>query len=284
MHRIAFPVAVSAIALGLCSAVLRAQSTAPLAFEVASIRENTSVSDAGGISGPTPGRFTVTNSPLRFVIMYAFGLLDHELIDAPEWTVTTRYDITATYPDGTTPTEANVRAMLQRLLADRFNLRARRERRDMPAYDLVLARANGQLGPQLARSNVDCDKWIAEKRPQFGAGGPSPVTPAGTRPACLLVATRTYLSGGTRTIAQLTPVLQSMVRRPVIDKTGLTGTFDIDLRWSPAGDARAVESVAADEAASIFTALQEQLGLKLETSRAPFDVVIIESLQRPSAD
>ena len=252
-------------------------------FEVASVRENTSGSDRSSNSGPAPGRFTITNMPLRFIILEAFGLRHHQLIGAPGWTETTAYDIAATYPAGITPTDQSVRVMLQNLLAERFELRTHRDTRELAAYSLVLARPDGVLGSQLTRSEVDCDQWLAEKRPQLNAGGPSRVAPGGARPACMMVATRTFLSGGTRTIAQLGNTLQSMVQRPIIDRTGLTGAFDVDLRWGTAGNVTTSREPVLDDA-SIFTALQEQLGLKLESVRAPFDIVVIDSVRRPTAD
>jgi uncharacterized protein (TIGR03435 family) len=263
-------------------AVVSAQTPAP-AFEVASVKPNTAVNAGGSISGPTPGRHTITNVPLRFIILDAYQLRDHQLIDAPDWTFSSAYDISAKLPEGSSPTPEEIRVMMQTLLADRFGLKIRRERRELPSYDLVLARTDKVLGLQLTRSDIDCEKWLADKKPQIGAGGPSPVMPTGLRPACMMLATRTYISGGTRTIAQLAVTLQSMARRPVIDRTGLTGTFNIDLRWDGAETGAKPETVSAD-AASIFTAVQEQLGLKLEPSRSPFDVVVIESVERPRPD
>jgi uncharacterized protein (TIGR03435 family) len=91
------------------------------AFEGASVRQNTSASSASR-TGPEPGRFTIVNVPLRFIILNAYGLRDHALIDSPDWTNTIAYDISATYPGGITPAEAETRLMLQQLLEDRFQL------------------------------------------------------------------------------------------------------------------------------------------------------------------
>jgi uncharacterized protein (TIGR03435 family) len=276
------------VALGLAASAVSAHaqdaSSRALSFDVASVKENTSGDARGGmISGPTPGRFTITNVPLRFILLDAFALRDHQLVGDPDWGRAVAYDIAATYPEGLTPTEQNVRVMLQRLLADRFGLRVHRERREVPAYDLVLARGDGTPGPQLVRSNVDCKQWLQEKRPQIGAGGPSPVAPGGKRPACMMMATRTFLSAGTQTIAQLGSVLQSMVRRPIVDRTGLAGKFDMDLKWA-ADVAGGASPDASSNDASIFTAVQEQLGLKLEPSRTPADVVVVDALQRATPD
>jgi uncharacterized protein (TIGR03435 family) len=280
------------VTLWIASAVIHAsgQSQAIEAprFEVASIRENKSASQISRISGvdlpATPGRFTVTNVPLRFIIFHAYELRAHELIGLPEWTESTPFDVTATYSPQSAPTDQDVRLMLRTLLADRFGLVMHTETRELPTYSLVLARKDGKLGPQLTRSDVDCDKWIAEKRPQSRAGGPSPVSPDGFRPACMLLATRQFLTGGTRTIEQLAGPLQAFVGRPVVDRTGLTGTFDIDLRWATSGDLAVTANAPPSDGPSIFTALQEQLGLKLEPGRAPARVFVIDKVERPAQD
>ena len=231
------------------------------------------------------GRFTVVNTPLWFLILEAYGLKGHELIDAPDWTGTTMYDIVATYPPGTTPSEAERWLMLQQLLAERFQLRIRRERRDTDVYRLVLARGDGRLGPQLVRSDVDCERWIAEKRPQAGAGGSSPV-PGGRRPACMMSVSRQgFLTGGTRTILEISLALQTLAGRPVLDATGLKGTFDVDLVWAAAStDLARSPDLGSPSGGSFFTAVQEQLGLKLEAGRSRIDVVIVERVERPTPD
>jgi uncharacterized protein (TIGR03435 family) len=275
---------VSAVAsLGIAHAHGQSPLASPM-FEVATVRQNTGLSDASRISGPTPGRFTITNVPLVFILHHAYQALAHQLVGAPDWVGTTAYDITATYPPGTTPTDAETRVMLQQLLGERFRLKVRREQRELPVYRLVMARSDKRLGPQLVRSEVDCEQWLAEKRPQVGAGGPSPV-PGGRRPACTMTASRKgFLTGGTRTIAQLMSMLQPLVGRPLVDATGLSGTFDIDLVWTESTDPARPQGANADAGVSLFTALQEQLGLRLESGRSAFDVVAIEHIERPTPD
>jgi uncharacterized protein (TIGR03435 family) len=265
--------------------VTEAQS--PLSFDVASVKEHTSVSDSAafGIMPATPGRMRITNTPLRFILHYAFQIRDHQLIGAPDWIESVAFDITATYPAEPTRTEEDRRAMLRTLLADRFGLKTHRETREMPIYALVMARKDGALGPQLVRSTIDCEKLIAEKRPQLGAGSPSPVTPGGKRPVCRMVATRRFISAGTQTMEQLTGPLQAFTGRPVIDRTGLTGAFDFDVQWTSGPVAPAPGAAPPpDDGPSIFAALQEQLGLRLESGRAPFDVVVVDAVQRPTPD
>lgn len=269
----------------MVACALGAIAQSPLAFDVASVKENTSVSDTGGIAPATPGRVRITNMPLRLVLLDAFRLMDHQLIGAPEWTESARFDINATYQADAARTEDDARAMLRTLLADRFGLKTHREMRELPIYSLVMARKDGALGPRLVRSTIDCNQWIAEKRPQMGAGSASPVAPGGKRPVCLILTTRRFITAGTRTMQDVLGPLQSMTGRPVIDRTGLTGAFDFDLQWTSGPVAPAAGPTApADDGPSIFVALQEQLGLRLEPGRAPFDVVVVDSVQRPTPD
>jgi uncharacterized protein (TIGR03435 family) len=265
-------------------AVAAAQSTQP-AFDVASVKENTSVSDGSSISGPLPGRFRITNTPLRFILLHAFQVLDHQLIGAPGWTESARFDITGTYPGGATPSDPDTRAMLRTLLADRFALVTHRETRELPMYALVLARKDGALGPQLVRSSIDCERWLKEKRPQIGEGSPSPVAPGGKRPVCLMLTTRRLITAGTRSMPQLAASLQALTGRSVVDRTGLTGTFDFDLQWTSGTVGTPVgTNPQPDDGPSIFAALQEQLGLRLEPGRATFDVVVVDAVGRPTPD
>jgi uncharacterized protein (TIGR03435 family) len=167
--------------------------------------------------------------------------------------------------------------MVQSLLAQRFGLHAHRETRELPAYALVLARKDGRLGSRLSPSNVDCAKWTGPKR---DAGGPSPVSPTGKRPACMMLANRRFMTGGSQTLDEIAGTLQPMVSRPVVNKTGLTGTYDIDLEWTP------LESNPDPDRdqPSIFAAVTEQLGLKLVLEKDPYQVLVIDSIGRPTAN
>lgn len=257
------------------------------AFEVASVRQNTSASPASSIS-TTPGRLVVTNTPLGFIILHAFQVRAHELVGVPEWAWSDAYDITGTYPDGKTPTDAESGMMLRRLLEERFQLSVRREKREMPAYRLVVARADGRLGPQLVRSDVDCEKWIAEGRPPAAARQGGLAATGGQRAMCMLSANRRgVLTGGAQTIPQLGAALQSLLGRPVIDGTGLQGRFDMDLKWTPNAEISAPPpgvAVLSSDGPSLVTAVQEQLGLRLESTEAPFDVIVVNRLERPTPD
>jgi len=247
-------------------------------FDVASVKINEGQIGPSNISAATPGRFIASNTPVRFVVLYAWRLLDHGLVGMPAWTSDTSVDIAAQYPSGAT--EDQIRAMVQDLLQDRFGLEIHRDKRVIPSYDLSLVAKDGHLGPAMKPSTVDCQQWIAEKRPQRDAGAPSAASPTGKRPACMMSAGRRWMAGGSATMPQFTAALQSMVARPVVDKTGLRGEFDIDLTWALMDDTNTTQP----DAPSIFTAIREQLGLKLETHQEPFDVIVIDRIALPTAN
>jgi uncharacterized protein (TIGR03435 family) len=238
-------------------------------FEVVSIKENKSIRDDGTIL--TAGRLTVRNLPLRSLLRYAYRVRDYQLIDLPNWGGSVPFDIEANYPGGSTPPNAQVRAMLRRLLAERFGLVAHEEIRQRPTYGLVRAKQTGELGPDLKKSDVDC----SGKTPQIG-------TPA-SGPVCTMLVTRAFLRGGTRTMEQLATTLQTYVQAPVLDRTQLSGAFDFTLRWSTTGELLAAAELATfDDVAKLFTALEDQLGLKLEATRGPVSVVVIDAVHRPT--
>jgi uncharacterized protein (TIGR03435 family) len=257
----------------------------PQQFEVSSVKQNISESDDSKISSTIPDRFVATNTPLIFLVLYAYDLPAYRLIGVPEWVHDRAFDVVGTYP-AQRPTDPDIRRMLQKLLADRFGLKVHTEQRDIPAYDLVVARKDGRLGPQLLKSDVDCAAWMAQKpRPsRIDAGGPSPVSPSGKRPECTITASRRYLTGGAVTIQDLAGPLGVMVSKPIVDKTGLTGAYDIDLQWDPTGLAVEPAKLESSEAPSIFTAVEEQLGLKLVPHKEKFDVVVVDTIKLADAN
>jgi uncharacterized protein (TIGR03435 family) len=266
----------------MATATLAAQTPPLPPFDALSVKRNTSVGEAGTIAPPVPGQLRIVNYPLHFLLHYALDVREHELIGSPDWARDEAFDMTARYPADATPTPDH-RRMVEKALIERFGLRTNRERREMPVYRLVLARPDKRLGPRLTPSSVDCQQWLAEKKPQLGAGSPSPVAPGGRRPACMLMAQRRFITAGTQPIPRLTRAMESMVGRFVIDDTGLAGNYDIDLAFAPTLEAGGNPAVA-DGAPSIFTAIQEQLGLKLEADRRPMDVVVIDTITRPTPD
>jgi len=245
-------------------------------FEAASVKESQSL-EQDGLFRQGPGRFTVTNLSLRWIIRYAYRLRDYQVVQAPSWT-DTRYGINATFAD---PADyADIRVMLQQLLTERFALRAHRETRSARLYVLTKARADDTLGPQISRSAIDCQKVAAERAAQ----GTQPPKTSGA-PTCTMFANAWSIRGFTRPISQLVPLLDEVIGAPVVDHTGLTGSFTFELRWGKEGDVpvdpsrQTVESLAA-----LSTAIEEQLGLKLEASTGPLEVLVIDHVERPTPD
>jgi uncharacterized protein (TIGR03435 family) len=264
------------------SAPLRAQGQAPgplPRFEVATVKPNTSGPGRMQTVTRPGGVFVAVNTPLKLLIADAYigpepGAVDR-VIGGPEWVHTARYDITAKAPaewrlSPTGPPVALLR-MVRSLLEDRFKLGVHREPRPLPAYQLVVARP-GTLGPKLRLSAVDCSALLT--RP--------PQPPPGVRPECGFGGGPGGLMVGGITMTQLAQFLQR-VGRPIIDKTGLTGGYDFDLAFAPLAPPAA--GAAADPSLpTIFVALEEQLGLKLQATNGPLDVIVIDSIEPPVAD
>jgi len=231
------------------------------------------------------GVYVAVNVPLRLLIADAYiGAqpgADDRIVGGPAWVQSARYDITAKAAREFRPTPpgppAEMLLMLRALLEDRFKLKVHREPRALPAYELVVVRP-GATG--LRKSDVDCDAL-------FAAGQVTrPV--AGIRPRCGIsngpvgVTGDTGLIAGAFSMSQFAQFLQR-VGRPVIDKTGLTGRYDFDLAFAPLGSV--TPDVAPDPARpTIFIALEDQLGLKLQSTQGPLDVIVIDSIEQPVPD
>lgn len=273
--------------VAIVAPVSKAQAPSPMTFEGATVRPNESVGQGGSMSGPNRSPVRISNVPLATILLDAFQLPQHRVVGLPGWTRSARFDIAAVFPDGVESAQA-YRPMLQQLLADRFGLRSRRETRELPIYRLSLVNQDGRLGPQMMRSDVDCVRWFAEQRPQVGAGGKSPVTPDGTRIACVLNSQRNWVSGHAQPVSRLAERLAGILAAQVLDATGLTGNFDLDLAWSPDAIDPATGGLPANPTAadsgSIFTAIREQLGLKLDSARGPVEVLVIDQIERPIPD
>ncbi|MBI4266641.1 MAG: TIGR03435 family protein [Acidobacteria bacterium] len=259
-------------------------------FEVASVRVNRAREGRVMLALPPGGRLTATNVRLRELIQQAYQLRDYQIIGLPEWIDSARFDVEAKAEGdvAAAPPGAGgpMQLMLQALLTERFRLKAHAETRDLPIYSLVLARSDGRLGPQLRPSGVEC-------APVTFPGGmatpppPPPAPPGGVQQGCPGVVAPWFIGGRRMTIARLAGSLAALVRRPVFDRTGLDGDFDLDLTYAPdqtpAGQPVRFNGVELDlDAPSIFTALQEQLGLELEAGRGPVDVLVIESVEQPT--
>jgi bla regulator protein blaR1 len=255
----------------------------PPAFEVASIKENVSVSDNASVRAQPGGRVTVSNNSLRNIIRNAYNVQNYQIIGGPDWINTVRWDITAKAPDDAPPQQ--LLQMLRTLLADRFKLVIRNETRDMPIYVLTGARADGRLGSQLRSSSADCAAIFAAAK----AKGEAPPPTTNGRPTCGTRTTRGNMMTTGVTMADFARNLGPFTGRPVVDKTGLTGVYDLDLTWTPeqgppGPDGTAPPPQPSSDGVSLYTAVQEQLGLKLDAQRGPVDVLVIESAERPVQD
>ena len=248
-------------------------------FEVASVKTNTSGRVLPSLPTLSPGRVAITNIGLRQLINLSHGLQPFQLEGLPSWAESARFDINATSRDDASP--ADLLLMVRALLADRFQLMTRRDTRQMDVYMLV------QVSPgssKLKPSQADCG--AAANAPLPVPGG------AGAGPRCQILP----MTGRGRDIAtgarleNLTNILVNVVGRQVVDKTGLTGPFDVNLTWTPdpgmqprPAGVPAVAPVQPD-GPSIFTALEEQLGLRLVSGRGPVEMLVIERLEPPSPD
>jgi len=305
----------------VCAAILawphefarvRAQAPEPAPgkqkFEVASVRPNTSNDGKISIGLQPGGRFTAVNVPLWDLIRQAYALQRSQLVGAPDWVETARYDVVAK-AEGDIPRAAPggpagpMNFMLQDLLEDRFKLKAHRETREMPIYSLVLAREDKKLGQNLKASTADCEAFRGRGRgfggpagPGGPGGAPGPGGPErgvlapGGRPACGMMIGPGQVVAGGMPITQLALMLSQLTQRIVVDRTGLTGNFDIDLTFTPERMPQGtpppgVQLPAIDpNGPSVFTAVQEQLGLKLESDRGPVEVLVIDHVERPTPD
>jgi len=214
------------------------------------------------------------------VITVAYGgeqpLDRSQVVGGPGWVQTSKFNITAKAPRPDA-TLRDMLPMLQSLLADRFKLQVHHENREQFVFALVKARPDGRLGPQLRPSSLDCDAVARARRQR----APLPSNVPRDRPACgfrMEGRNGLTMAAGGIPMDRLAGILSAQADRLVIDRTGLTGVFDLDLHWD---FARA--NVTNDEP-TIFTAVQEQLGLKLESQRAVVDIVVIDHIEPPTPD
>jgi uncharacterized protein (TIGR03435 family) len=256
------------------------------AFEVASVKLNKS-GDSRVIGGRTQpgGRFTMANVQLREIIRLAYRLQSFQVLGGPNWINSDRFDIVAKAESRAAPEQLWL--MLRTLLAERFKLAVHNDTRELPVFALVVARSDGNLGPQLRHSDADC---VAA-----AAGPPSGVAPSPPDPSQPPQCGSGRLGSGRFTaraqrIEALSLLLSTRVSRSVIDRTGLTGFFDFDLEWTAAAGEPGVPPTTGpandrpDDGPSIFTALQEQLGLKLDPQRGPVEVLVIDHVEQPTTD
>ena len=171
-----------------------------------------------------------------------------------------------------------MRPLLRALLAERFNLTSHRETREMPVFALVRARSDGRFGPGLRELTVDC-----ASSSQPGATSP-PVTSPEDWPTSVVRFTPGWLYLGGYPMVEVLRMLTPLVGRTILDESGVTSRVCVRLEYRPQGRGTPPPDAAADERPDLFTALQEQTGLKLDARRAPIDVLVIDTLERPTPD
>jgi uncharacterized protein (TIGR03435 family) len=270
-----------------------------------------------------PGNISVNGMPVRLLIRQAFGQLqDFQVVGGPDWINSDRFDIEAK-PEGGGPMSPQVlQSVFRQILEDRFALKVHKETRELPTYALMVARSDGRLGPNLKPSSDECSTRMASRGrgPADGRGGPAPDARGGAvvgrggpppdgrggpgraggpapfdfdaPPVCGQRGGGfgRWRAGGA-TMADFAAMISGTAQRVVIDKTGLTGYYDIALTYTPTGDqlpqgppppgAPPLPPIDPD-GPSFFTAIQEQLGLKLENQRGPVEIVVIDSIQQPT--
>jgi uncharacterized protein (TIGR03435 family) len=273
----------------LAAGLFHAQTPPPVSFEVASVRQNKSGATEIFARMPTAGVVTITNASARLLVTIAyeippnverflvFNASNNPLLRGwrPLDTSLPRFDVQGKIPDGAPPGQHF--AMLRTLLMERFKLRARKELRPVPVYALRVAQAE-RLGSGLRPSTASCLEYRRERskspstaqEPRGADGQPSCSTPPFPQNGLM-----TLRNAGSMT--DLVGDLQGRIDRPIVDETGLSGSFAWVLSWeSTPGAANGLGP------ATVFTALQEQLGLKLESHTTPLEVLVIDSIEMPS--
>jgi uncharacterized protein (TIGR03435 family) len=266
------PIVGLALLLVPCGA--RAADDEP-AFEVASVRPVPDIGYPGlGVSrgGPgtaDPGRLTFEHATLKLFMMVAYGVQNFQ-VSGPDWIANDRFDIVAKVPAG--ESKERVNRMLQKLLAERFKLTVHHETRIFPAYELTVGKGGPPDDAKPLTSGDYAELKYVDGVPQFppgtvgmarGGGGPGVMMAAAHQP-----------------VSRLVDFLQTRLGKPVIDKTGLTGNYDFVLRFTPPGWYGSAKDGPSDPSPDEFAAVQHDLGLKLEETKAPFDVLVIDHAEK----
>ena len=261
-----------------------APTAAPLAYDVVSIRptRSSTSTDSQGISvirtviRTTADGASFENANLKSLIANAYNVKDNAIMGIPDWADSAHYDINAKVvpePGAAPPALTNPqrRQMLQSLLADRFHLVVHRDTKDTPIYELDLAKGGSKLHestPAAAPSTANAPDGHPALRgfPMMLRGFPMMFGPG-------------KVSGQSISISTLTDLLTAQLHRPVVNKTGLTGKYDLNLQWTP----DEVDAASPDVSGpSLFTAVQEQLGLKLTATHGPVTTLVLDHVERPT--
>lgn len=239
----------------------RFRANANLAFEVATIKPSNPEVQGQSLLVNRSGLFTTTNSTLNDLISFAWDLHVRQIVNGPSWLESERFDITAKPEQPGIPNATQLRTMVQKLIGERFGLAFHKEKRNLSAYVITVVKS----GHKLAKNDS------SGILPGFGGRGPGAI---GVRNS---------------TMTEFASFLQARILdRPVVDQTGLSGKFDFQLEWRPeqlggqAGGPPPPLSPAVESRPDIFTAFQEQIGLKLERTTAPVEVYVIDKVQKPT--
>jgi uncharacterized protein (TIGR03435 family) len=282
-------VIVSAVLLVFTACAVFGQTDARAKFEVASIKRDAGQNRNSGLDGFTHGRMTAENTPLRFLVMVAYQPLeDFQIVGGPAWLDTDGYNVTAKAEGDASADQ--MRPMLQTLLEDRFQLKLHRETRELPVYTLAVAKNGLKLSEP---GEGSCFAFTPGMRPVLAEPGKPVLFPCGIVSFTLSPA-GIRMKGGATSIKRLTDVLSRMLHRTIIDNTGFKGTFDVDLEFNRDESLAGIPgpgtpggfpspTPASDSGGpSIFSALQERMGLRLESTKGPVEVLVIDHVERPT--
>ncbi|HLH43019.1 MAG TPA: TIGR03435 family protein [Bryobacteraceae bacterium] len=287
------------------------QAAGKLEFEAATVKPTAPLGNGaiviGGKGGPgsaDPGRINYNGLPLKMLLATAYGVKPYQ-ISGPAWLDSERFDVVATLPEGTTKEQSSV--MLQNLLLDRFAIQLHHETKDLPLYELTVAKNGPRLKASVADPNAPPDgapPELPKGPPPIGKDG-LPQLPPGRKGQMMMISPKGFhLMASQAAISALADNLANLLSSPVVDGTGLTGTYDYTLDFSrdsvpgpaglppiPAGNSVGAivpgpGAAAADQpdAPSLFVALQEQLGLKLEKKKGPLDLIVVDHAEKVPAE
>jgi len=243
---------ITALAMVAC-----AQSSAP-AFEVASVKPHGAEDGGFGVKPPANGRFTATDCSAKLLLMLAYNVPESQIVGGPGWLDSEKWDIEARSAAEGRYSVADTRVMLQKLMAERFGLVVHRETRQVPVYVMTVS-----------KGGVKFREAEAGRAPNVEIAGNSVRMASGE-------------------MAGLAQILATAVGRPVLDRTGLGKAYDLSLAWEDApvkeGGVPGLEGAAEGGEGSVFTAMQSQLGLRLESQRASVEVIVVDKIERASGN
>lgn len=262
--------------IAICGSWVRAQSSPPRSFDVISIKPNRSINSGNSYGDSISGTFTARNLSLLALIEYAYDVKEGQIEGLPAWADSEKYDIDAKVDDATAAQERSLsrdeRAKLtstrvQSLFADRFALRLHHETKDMPVLALTIAKSGAKLSKEAATPVPGDPHPMPPGSIVIGAPGAERSIKSNQMPLAMLI---NFLSG-----------LPEVSGRVLLDETGLTGKYTFNLRWTPQNLSEPTTSPETP-GPSLFTALEEQLGLRLESTKVPVDVLVVDHVEEPS--